>query len=48
MEAVANSCNPVFINLALRMGIDTFYDGLHAFGIGMDVPIDLPAQAQGR
>ena len=48
MEAVANSCNPVFINLALRMGIDTFYDGLHAFGIGVDVPIDLPGASSGQ
>ena len=27
-EAVMNSCNPVFVTLALRMGRDTFYDYL--------------------
>lgn len=48
MDAVANSCNPVFINLALRMGIDTFYDGLHSFGIGQEVPIDLPGATSGQ
>ena len=47
-DAVANSCNPVFVELALRMGIDTFYDGLHAFGIGMEVPIDLPGATSGQ
>lgn len=47
-DAVANSCNPVFINLALRMGIDTFYDGLYSFGIGQEVPIDLPGATSGQ
>lgn len=48
MEGVANSCNPVFINLALRLGIDKFYDGLHDFGIGKEVPIDMPSASQGQ
>lgn len=48
VDAVANSCNPVFVELALRMGIDTFYDGLHDFGIGMEVPIDLPGATSGQ
>ncbi len=48
VEGVANSCNPVFINLALRMGIDTFYDGLHSFGIGKEVPIDMPGATSGQ
>ena len=47
-EGVANSCNPVFIDLALRMGIDTFYDGLYSFGIGLDVPVDLPGATSGQ
>ena len=47
-DAVCNSCNPVFVNLALRMGIDTFYDGLHSFGIGQEVPIDLPGATSGQ
>ncbi len=47
-DAVCNSCNPVFINLALRMGIDTFYDGLHSFGIGQEVPVDLPGASSGQ
>lgn len=47
-EGLQNSCNPVFVELALRMGIDTFYDGLHDFGIGMEVPIDLPGATSGQ
>ncbi len=31
-EAVANSCNPAFMSMALRMGIDKFYDYIYAFG----------------
>ncbi|MBR0424869.1 MAG: PASTA domain-containing protein [Clostridia bacterium] len=31
-EAVANSCNPAFMSMALRMGLDTFYDYIYAFG----------------
>lgn len=31
-EAVANSCNPAFMSMALRMGLDTFYDYIYRFG----------------
>ncbi|MBR3129080.1 MAG: hypothetical protein IKF65_01000, partial [Clostridia bacterium] len=34
MEAVANSCNPAFMSMALKMGIDTFYDYIFQFGFG--------------
>ena len=33
-EAVANSCNPAFMSMALKMGIDTFYDYIFKFGFG--------------
>lgn len=33
-EAVANSCNPAFMSMALKMGIDTFYDYIFQFGFG--------------
>ena len=32
-EALCNSCNPVFVELGLRLGVDTFYDYLEAFGL---------------
>jgi stage V sporulation protein D (sporulation-specific penicillin-binding protein) len=37
-EAVANSCNPAFMTMALKMGVDTFYD--YIFQFGFDEPTD--------
>ena len=42
-----NSCNPVFVELALRMGTDTFYRYLSAFGLGKRTGIDLPGESAG-
>ena len=41
-EGLANSCNPVFVTLALRMGTDTLYRYLEAFGLGRRTGIGLP------
>lgn len=46
-QALANSCNPAFVALALRMGTDTFYKYLHAFGLGKATGIDLPGESEG-
>ncbi len=46
-EALQNSCNPVFVELAVRMGRDTFYKYLKAFGLGTPTGIDLPGEATG-
>ncbi len=46
-EALQNSCNPVFVELAVRMGKDTFYKYLKAFGLGTPTGIDLPGEASG-
>ena len=46
-EALANSCNPAFVSLALRMGTDTFYQYLHAFGLGKATGVDLPGESEG-
>ena len=46
-EALANSCNPAFVTLALRMGTDTFYRYLRAFGLGERTGIDLPGESAG-
>ena len=46
-EALSNSCNPAFVNLALRMGVDTYYQYLHAFGLGRQTGIDLPGESAG-
>lgn len=46
-EGLCNSCNPVFVELALRMGTDTFYRYLRAFGLGARTGIDLPGESGG-
>lgn len=46
-QALANSCNPVFVELGLRLGIDRFYDYLEAFGIGSPTGVDIPGEASG-
>ncbi len=46
-EALGNSCNPAFVALALRMGTDTFYKYLHAFGLGQKTGVDLPGESEG-
>ncbi len=46
-DGLKNSCNPVFVELALRMGTDTLYRYLTAFGLGQKTGIDLPGEAAG-
>ena len=46
-RALENSCNPVFTQLALRLGSDTFYRYLSAFGLGSRTGIDLYGEASG-
>ncbi|MBQ2699960.1 MAG: PASTA domain-containing protein [Clostridia bacterium] len=46
-QGLQNSCNPVFVELALRMGQDTFYRYLRAFGLGVKTGIDLPGESGG-
>ena len=44
-EAVGNSCNPAFIEIGSRLGIDKFYDYFLAFGMGEKTGVDLPGEA---
>lgn len=46
-EGVKNSCNCVFMDLALKMGVDKFYDGLRAFGFGNKTNIDFYGESSG-
>lgn len=46
-DGLKNSCNPVFVELALRMGTDAFYRYLNAFGLGKRTGIDLPGESGG-
>ncbi len=40
-EAVQNSCNPAFINIGLRIGTDTFYDYMEAYGLLEKTNVDV-------
>ena len=46
-QALQNSCNPVFAELGLRLGAETFYDYLNAFGFGQKTGVDLAGEADG-
>ncbi len=40
-----NSCNPAFIAIGQRLGIETFYDYFEAFGLKEQTGVDLPGEA---
>lgn len=46
-QALQNSCNPVFTELGLRIGIDTFYDYLVRFGLTKTTGVDLDGEVSG-
>lgn len=46
-EGLMHSCNPVMMQIAERMGSETFYDYFTAFGYGKKTGIDLPGEALG-
>lgn len=46
-EALNNSCNPCFTDIALSIGKETFYDYLSAFGFGSKTGIDYGGEAYG-
>ncbi len=46
-EALNNSCNPCFVDLALALGKETFYDYLAAFRFGRATGIDFSGEAIG-
>lgn len=45
VEGIENSCNPVFINVGLRIGANRFYDYFGQFGLLDKTHIDLPGEA---
>lgn len=45
VQGLQNSCNPVFINIGLRLGSDRFYDYFEQFGLLEKTNIDLPGEA---
>ncbi len=45
VEGIQNSCNPVFMDIGLRLGADRFYDYFRQFGLFDLTGIDLPGEA---
>lgn len=45
VQGIQNSCNPVFIDIGLRLGAERFYDYFQQFGLLDLTGIDLPGEA---
>ena len=45
VQGMQNSCNPVFINIGLRLGVDRFCDYYDQFGLLGNTGVDLPGEA---
>lgn len=46
-QALMNSCNPVFMDIALKIGKVTYYNYLSALGVSQKTGIDLPGEVKG-
>ena len=46
-QALMNSCNPVFIGLGQKLGVEKYYSYLDKFGFLSKTGIDLPGEAKG-
>ncbi|NLM96301.1 MAG: stage V sporulation protein D [Halanaerobiaceae bacterium] len=46
-EVVQNSCNPGFVQVGMRLGKESFYNYIRAFGFGEKTSIRLPGEASG-
>ena len=45
LQGAMNSCNPVFIDVGLRLGVDNYYKYFEQFGLLKKTGIDLPGEA---
>ena len=45
VEGIQNSCNPVFMDIGLRLGSERFYDYFEQFGLLQLTGVDLPGEA---
>ena len=46
-QAIQNSCNPVFVQVGQRLGLDKLYEYIQAFGVTEKTGIDLPGEGKG-
>ena len=44
-DGIMNSCNPVFMQVGERIGVDGFYEGLRKLGLFEQTGVDLPGEA---
>ncbi len=47
LDAFKNSCNCVFVQLALRLGVDKYYEYLEYFGLGEKTGVDIASESSG-
>lgn len=45
VHGIMNSCNPVFVTVGLRIGVDRYYDYFKKFGLLTKTGVDLPGEA---
>lgn len=45
VHATMNSCNPVFITVGLRLGVERYYEYFEKFGLKKKTGVDLPGEA---
>ncbi len=45
LQGIENSCNPVFMNIALRLGPETFWNYMQKFGLMKKTGVDLPGES---
>lgn len=45
VQATMNSCNPVFVTVGLRLGVEKYYHYFEQFGLKTKTGIDLPGEA---
>ena len=46
-QGIQQSCNPVFMTLAMRLGVDNFYQYLKLYEFDQKTGIDVPGEAKG-
>ena len=45
VQATQNSCNPVFIEIGLRLGAERYFSYFRQFGLNEKTGVDLPGEA---
>ena len=45
VQAIQNSCNPVFIEIGLRLGVERYFQYFEQFGLNQKTGVDLPGEA---